>query len=461
MSAHTLTLAEASALIAARRLSPVELLADCLSRIAAAEPRLNAFIRQLPAEAMAQARQAEAEIASHGPRSPLHGIPVGLKDIIDLAGHPTTCHSKHRLDHVAAADAVVTGKLRAQGAVFPGKLSTHEFAIGGPCFDLPFPPARNPWNPAHHPGGSSSGSGAAVGGRMLPAALGTDTGGSIRHPASHCGIVGMKATYGLVSRRGVFPLAFTLDHVGPMTRTVRDNAMMLNGIAGHDPHDPGSRDHAREDYTRDLNLGLKGLRVGFVRHFHETDSVASPAVTAALDAAAQLLAAEGATVRDITLPSLEQFASVNRIILCSEAGAIHEHWLREAPGDYANLTRRRLLPGLFISGPDYVQAQRQRRVLVAAIDAAFAEVDLLLCASSMEEACEIADPVAVDRTYSRQARTPFNVSGHPAVSVMCGLHNGLPLGMQLVGRNFAEATVYRAAAAYERAAPWAAMAPGL
>ncbi len=461
MSAHSLSLAEASALIAAKRLSPVELLQDCFTRIAAVEPKLNAFIRQLPAEAMAQAREAEAEIASHGPRSPMHGIPVGLKDIIDLAGVPTTCHSKHRLDHVAATDAVVTSKLRAQGAVFPGKLSTHEFAIGGPCFDLPFPPARNPWNPGHHPGGSSSGSGAAVGGRMLPAALGTDTGGSIRHPASHCGIVGMKATYGLVSRRGVFPLAFTLDHVGPMTRTVRDNAMLLNAIAGYDAGDPGSMATPAEDYTRDLNRGLKGLRIGFVRHFHEQDSVASPAVIAALEAAAKLLAAEGAEVRDITLPKLEQFGSVNRIILLSEAGAIHEHWLREAPGDYANLTRRRLLPGMFVSGPDYVQAQRQRRVLVAAIDAAFQDVDLLLCASSMEEACAIDDRAAVELTYPRQARTPFNVSGHPAVSVMCGVSNGLPLGMQLVGRNFAEATVYRAAAAYERAAPWAAMAPGL
>ena len=458
MSAHALTLAEASGLIAARRLSPVELLQDCFARIAAVEPRLNAFIRQLPTEAMAQAKAAEAEIASHGPRSPLHGIPVGLKDIIDLAGHPTTCHSKHRLNHVAAADAVVTARLRAQGAVFPGKLSTHEFAIGGPCFDLPFPPARNPWNPAHHPGGSSSGSGAAVGGRMLPAALGTDTGGSIRHPASHCGIVGMKPTYGLVSRRGVFPLAFTLDHVGPMTRTVRDNAMLLNAIAGHDAGDPGSVDHPREDYTRALNQGLRGLRIGFVRHFHQE---ASPQVIGALEEAALVLAAEGAVLRDVTLPGLAEFASVNRIILCTEAAAIHEHWLREAPGDYAHLTRRRLLPGMFISGPDYVQAQRRRRALVAAVEAAFADVDLLLCASSLEEACEIDDPVAVDKTYSRQARTPFNVTGHPAVALMCGQHNGLPLALQLVGRNFAEATVYRAAAAYERAAPWAALEPAL
>jgi aspartyl-tRNA(Asn)/glutamyl-tRNA(Gln) amidotransferase subunit A len=276
-----------------------------------------------------------------------------------------------------------------------------------------------------------------------------------------CGITGMKPTYGLVSRRGVFPLAFTLDHVGPMTRTVRDNSMLLNVMVGHDPADPGSAPQAREDYTRDLHLGLKGLRIGFVRQFHERDAPAAPQTIAALEEAARLLAAEGAELRDLALPPLSEFAAVNRTILLSEAGAIHEHWLRERPGDYAQLTRRRLLPGMFISGPDYVQAQRRRRALVAAVEAAFQEVDLLLTASSMEEASRIDDAAEVERTYPRQARTPFNVTGHPALALMCGIHNGLPLALQLVGRTFAEATVYRAAAAYERAAPWAAMAPVL
>ncbi|MBL6453869.1 amidase [Belnapia sp. T6] len=460
---HAMPLAEAAALIAARRLSPVELLQSCLEHIAAVEPRLNAVIRLAEEEAMAQARAAEAEIARGGPRSPLHGVPVGLKDIIDLAGHPTTCHSKLQLDRVAEADAAVTARLRAAGAVFPAKLATHEFAIGGPAFDLPFPPARNPWNTAHHPGGSSSGSGAAVAARMVPAALGTDTGGSVRHPASHCGLVGLKPTYGLVSRRGVFPLAFTLDHVGPMTRTVRDNALLLNAIAGHDPEDPGSAARPGEDYTRDLHLGLRGLRIGFVRHFHEVDQPAVPEMAAALEAAADLLAAEGATITSVILPPLGEFAGVNRTILLPEAVAIHETWLRERPGDYAGLTRRRLLPGMFVTGADYVQAQRRRRQLVAAVEAAFAEVDLLLCASSMEPACRIDDPAEVDRTYSRQARTPFNVTGHPAISVMCGLSReaGLPLGLQLVAPSFREATLYRAAAGYERAAPWKDMAPPL
>ncbi|TDH62822.1 amidase [Dankookia rubra] len=460
---HLLPLAEAAALIAARRLSPVELLTDCLARIETLEPRLNTVIRLVAEEAMAAARAAEAEIASSGPRTPLHGIPVGLKDIIDLEGHPTTCHSKLQLDRVAAADAAVAARLREAGAVFPAKLATHEFAIGGPAFDLPFPPARNPWNTAHHPGGSSSGSGAAVAARMLPAALGTDTGGSVRHPASHCGLVGLKPTYGLVSRRGVFPLSFTLDHVGPMTRTVRDNAILLNAMAGHDPGDPGSADRAPEDYARALHRGVRGLRIGFVRHFHERDVPASPEVTAALDAAAALLAAEGAAIVDVTLPPLGEFAAVNRAIMLPEATAIHEPWLRDRPGDYAAVTRRRLLPGLFISGTDYVQAQRRRRQLTDAVQAAFAEVDLLLCASSMDPASLIDDEPEVERTYPRQARTPFNVTGHPAISVMCGLSPaaGLPLGMQIVGPSFSEALIFQAAAAYERAAPWREMMPQL
>jgi aspartyl-tRNA(Asn)/glutamyl-tRNA(Gln) amidotransferase subunit A len=458
---HLLTLAEAAALIAARRLSPVELLQDCLARIAALEPRLNAIIRLVAEEAMADARAAGAEIASNGPRTPLHGIPVGLKDIIDLAGHPTTCHSKLQLDRVTPQDAAVVARLREAGAVFPAKLATHEFAIGGPAFDLPFPPARNPWNTAHHPGGSSSGSGTAVAARMLPAALGTDTGGSVRHPASHCGLVGLKPTYGLVSRRGVFPLSFTLDHVGPMTRTVRDNALLLNAMAGHDPEDPGSAARPAEDYARDLHRGARGLRIGYVRHFHERDMPATPEVAAALDAAAALLAAEGATLVDVTLPPLGEFAAVNRAIMLPEAASVHEAWLRERPGDYAAVTRRRLLPGMFITGADYVQAQRRRRQLVAAVEAAFAEVDLLLCASSMDPASLIDDEPEVERTYPRQARTPFNVTGHPAISVMCGLSKaaGLPLGMQLVGPSFSEALIFRAAAAYERAAPWREMMP--
>jgi aspartyl-tRNA(Asn)/glutamyl-tRNA(Gln) amidotransferase subunit A len=460
---HELTLAEASAAIARRRLSPVEYLDALRARFDALEPRLNTTVRPLWDDARDQAQKAARRIARSGPRSPLDGLPVGLKDIIDLAGHPTTCHSRHLLDNMKQADAAVVARLRAAGAVFPAKMATHEFAIGGPAFDLPFPPARNPWNTAHHPGGSSSGSGSAVGAGLLPAALGTDTGGSVRHPASHCGIVGMKATYGLVSRRGVFPLSYTLDHVGPMTKDVASNALLLGIMAGYDPLDPGSADHKPENYARGLKKGLKGLTIGYVRHFHETDQPATPEVAAALDAAARLMGREGAKVRTVTLPRLTEFAGVNRAILMSESAAIHGRWLREAPEGYAAITRKRLLPGLFVRAEDYVQAQRRRRELVAAVEAAFQECDLLLTASSMDPACRIDDPEAVEITYPRQARTAFNVTGHPALTLMCGLSKaeGLPLSLQLVGRFFAEATIYRAAAGYERAAAWRDRWPAL
>ncbi len=450
-----LGLADAARAIAAKQLSPVELLADCKARSDALQPTLNAILLPLWDKAAVAAKAAEGEIAAGGPRTPLHGVPVGLKDIIDLEGEVTTCHSKILLENRRGRDADVVARLRRAGAIFPAKLATHEFAIGGPAFDLPFPPARNPWNPAHHPGGSSSGSGSAVASGMLPVALGTDTGGSVRHPASHCGIVGLKPTYGLVSRRGVFPLAFTLDHVGPMTRSVEDCALLLSAIAGHDPGDPGSAAHGAEDFSRLLGSGLKGLRVGFVRHFFEQDQPAEAEMAAAIHAAARVLAAEGALVRDVVLPPLGEFAGVNRTILLSEAGAIHEPWLRERPGDYAHVTRRRLLPGAFVSGPDYVQAQRRRRELIAAVEAAFTECDVLLTASSMEAACRIDDHEAVERTYPRQARTPFNVTGHPAVALPAGLSSaGMPLSIQLIGRYFGDAALLGAAAGWERAHPW-------
>ncbi len=357
---HWLSAAEASRAFAARKLSPVELLDALLQRIEALDPKLHAFIRLDADAARDAARAAEREIAAGRVRGPLHGVPIGVKDIIDVAGLPTTCHSKILLDNVAQHDAAVIARLRQAGAIVLGKTSTHEFALGGPSFDLPFPPARNPWNPDHHPGGSSSGSGSGVAAGLFPAALGSDTGGSVRNPASSCGIVGLKPTYGLVSRRGVFPLSFTLDHVGPLTRTVADNALMLDAMAGHDPADPGSAASSARYFGRMLDRGVRDLRIGFVRHFHETDMPAHPETTAALEEAARVLQSAGAEVRTITLPSLTEFAGVNRVILCSEAWSIHAPWLRSRPGDYAQLTRRRLLPGAFMSAGDYVGAQRRR-----------------------------------------------------------------------------------------------------
>jgi len=423
-----------------------------LDRIERLVPQLKVFIRLDADAAMAAAKAAEQEIVAGRPRGPLHGVPVGVKDIIDVAGLPTTCHSKILVDNVAPADAVCVARLRGAGAIVLGKLSTHEFAIGGPSFDLPWPPARNPWNTAHHPGGSSSGSGSGVAAGLFPMALGSDTGGSVRNPASACGIVGLKPTYGLVSRRGVFPLSFTLDHVGPLSRTVADNALMLEVIAGHDALDPGSAAAPAGHYAAALDRGVRGLRIGFVRHFHETDLPASAEVAAGLENVAATLKGLGADVRDIRLPTLVEFAAVNRVILQSEAWAIHGPWLRQRPGDYGRLARRRLLPGAFLSAGDYVQANRRRREMIAAVDDALREVDVLLCASAMDPPSRIEDAEETERTYPRQARTPFNVTGHPALAMMAGLSsNGLPLSVQFVGRNFAEATLFRVARAWERA----------
>jgi aspartyl-tRNA(Asn)/glutamyl-tRNA(Gln) amidotransferase subunit A len=263
-----------------------------------------------------------------------------------------------------------------------------------------------------------------------------------------------------VSRRGVFPLSYTLDHVGPMTRNVADNALLLDAIAGHDAADPGSAPSRARDFGRGLGRGVEGMRVGFVRHFHERDMPAHPEVAAALEEAARCLAAEGAAVRAVTLPDLNEFAAVNRVILASEAYAVHAPWLRERPGDYGRLSRQRLLAGAFISAADYVGAQRRRAQMIAAVEEVLREVDVLLCASSMDPPTPIEDAAETSRTYPRQARAPFNVTGHPALAMMAGVSgDGLPLSVQFVGRYFEEARVYRVAAVYERAAGWGARRP--
>jgi aspartyl-tRNA(Asn)/glutamyl-tRNA(Gln) amidotransferase subunit A len=452
---HWMTASKAAAAIAKGELSPVEFVKALLDRIERLNPRLNAFILVDAEKALKEARAAEAEAAQGRLRGALHGVPVGIKDIIDVSGLPTTCHSKVFENAAAAsADGECVARLRAAGAIVLGKLSTHEFAIGGPSFDLPWPPARNPWNVDHHPGGSSSGSGSGLAAGLFPMALGTDTGGSVRNPASACAIVGTKPTYGLVSRRGVFPLAFTLDHVGPMTRTVADNALMLGVLAGHDPLDPASvSSPSSSDYMKSLEHGVRGLRIGFVRHFHETDVPADPQVVAALDRVALSLRSEGADVVDVTLPALEDFAAVNRVILQSEAWSIHSEWLKERPGDYGRLARRRLISGAFMDAGDYVLASRVRSQMIADVEAVLRQVDILLCASSMDPPCRIDDPQAIERTYMRQARTPFNVTGHPALAMPSGLsRDGLPLSVQFVGRYFDEATLFMVARSWERAA---------
>jgi len=456
MDLHWLTAVELHAGFISKKFSPVEVTQALIDRADRLDPTLNAYIHLDRDTALEQARMAERLIMKGQIAGALHGVPYGVKDLIDMAGQVTSCHSKVMSGRVAKHDAVVVRQLKAAGAISLGKLALHEFAIGGPAFDLPFPPARNPWNIKHHPGGSSSGSGAAVAAGLMPMAIGTDTGGSVRNPASACGLVGIKATYDLVSREGVFPLAFSLDNVGPLTRTVKDAAWFLDAMAGHLPG------HGTDSCAAHLEQGVKGLRVGFVRHFHENDIKADPEVRAALEESARVFKELGATVVDVTLPSLSLFNDTQKVFLMSEGWAVHSRWLKERPMDYCQMSRRKLMAGAFLSAGDYVHAMQKRGELIEAVNEVLHDVDVLLVANSMDPACEIDDLAAVVRTYGRQARAAFNLTGHPALAVPNGMSSGgLPLSLQIIGRFWDEKTVLRVGAAFERATDWHTRRPPL
>jgi aspartyl-tRNA(Asn)/glutamyl-tRNA(Gln) amidotransferase subunit A len=457
-----LTITEAARLIEQRELSPVELVDSRLARIAQLDGKLNSFIRVLADEARAAARTAEAEIAAGKYRGPLHGIPIGLKDIYETAGVATTGHSKVMQDHVPKADAFSVARLKAAGAVVMGKLATHEFALGGPSFDLPWPPARNPWDTSRFTGGSSSGTGASVAAGLVLGGTGSDTGGSIRGPSAFCGLAGIKPTYGLISRMGILPLAFSLDHAGPMAWTAEDCAILLQAMAGHDPADPGSANHPIPDYRATLAGEVKGLRIGLIRHFYERDNEANAVTRAAIAAAAQILEGLGCTVREVTLSPLADWAACGMAIMQSEAYAIHEANLRARFTDYGEIFRDRMALAGLVTGADYVQALRRRRELVAELDHAMADLDLVMTAAAPSEAPPI-DSVPKFAILERPSLTiAFNVTGSPAMSVCCGYTDtGLPLSFQIVGKRFADATVLRLAYAYEQATPWRGRRPAL
>ncbi|MCZ8141927.1 MAG: amidase [Acetobacteraceae bacterium] len=461
MTAPVPSLAEASAGIAAGTLSPVALTEAALARIAALDPKLNAFITVTADRARRAAAAAEAEIKAGKRRGPLHGIPYALKDIYDVAGVRTTAHSKLLIDNVAREDAASTARLEAAGMVLLGKLSTHEFARGGPTDVLPFPNAKNPWNAAHFAGGSSSGSGVAVASGMVGLAMGSDTAGSIRLPATFCGIVGLKPTYGVISRRGVVPLSFTLDHAGPLTRTVEDCALAMQVLAGHDPGDPGSAREAVPDYSADLRKGVAGLTIGRARAY-DIEAGVDAEVMAAVDAAAEQWRALGAKIIDVALPSKRRMDACIQTILIAEGFAIHGEWLRARPQDYGRVTRERLMMGAFVTGSEYVQAQRLRRIITAEVDAVLAGCDAILCAGNPTAAPRLADVDEGPFRKSHPITGPFNATGHPALALPCGFGaSGLPLGLQLIGRSYGEAMLFRIAQAYEQAAGWMARRPEL
>lgn len=446
-----LTIAEASRLIAERKLSPVELTQACLDRVTQLDDTLHAFILQTPDRALADARAAEARVMTGKALGPLDGIPIGHKDIYNTAGIRTTGHSKVLEHNVPTRDGTVVRKWAKAGTVLMGKLSTHEFAMGGPSFDVPWPPARNPWNPDHFTSGSSSGTGAAVAAGMVLGGTGSDTGGSIRGPAALCGITGIKPTYGLVSRAGVLPLSFSMDHAGPMAWTVEDCALLLQAMAGYDAEDPASVDRPVANFTAGIGNSVKGLRIGVVRHFFETDNAASPATLQGINHALDVFEHLGAEVSDITLSPLAEYHACGSIILSSEAYAVHEPWLKTRFNDYGELFRDRIALGGFIRATDYVQALRRRRTLCLEVKLAMADLDLLVSASQPAEAPRITEVPKWGTMEKPSLTMPFNLTGYPAMTVPTGFGaGGLPVGMQLIAKPFHEPLLFQAAHAFEK-----------
>jgi aspartyl-tRNA(Asn)/glutamyl-tRNA(Gln) amidotransferase subunit A len=455
METRDMSIAEMGRALRSGGVTSTRLTRDALDRITARDGALHAFVLPTRERALADAARADAELKAGQDRGPFHGVPYALKDIYDTAGIRTTCHSKLRLNNVPEQDSVVAAKLHAAGGVLLGKLATHEFALGGPSFDLPFPPARNPWNPDHITGGSSSGSGAAIASGMVRMAMGSDTGGSIRGPAAWCGTVGIKPTYGRVSRRGVFPLSWTLDHCGPLSRNVEDSAITLQVLAGHDPLDAASADVPVPDYRASLDKGVSGLRIGVPRNFFQQAPALTQDVSSTIGRTIAQLRAVGAVVEDIVLPDYALFAAAGRVIMMAEAFAIHEADMQNRLPDFAEITSSRFVLGAAITASDYINALRARRELTGAVNAALSRYDMLLTATALCTAPRFDTPVDGMASASPIQTIPFNVTGHPSMSVPIGLGtDGLPLAVQLAGRPFDEATVFQVGRAIETLSGW-------
>jgi len=463
----TITLAELAALLRDKRVSPVEVIQAHLERIDTLNETLNAFITVMREQALADARRCEEEILRGNYRGPLHGVPVALKDLYDTAGVRTTAASKIYAHRVPNEDAASVARLRAAGAVIIGKTNLHEFAYGVTTESSFFGPTRNPWDLERIAGGSSGGSGAAVAAYLCVAATGSDTGGSIRIPAALCGIVGLKPTYGRISCHGLLPLSWTLDHPGPMTRTVYGAAAMLAAMAGYDPRDPASADVPVPDYPAGLREGVAGLRIGLdpqwaLSEIHQE-------VRVAFQEALEVLKDLGAEIVEVSLPRVEEGMEAALTILMAEATGIHEEFLRTRPHDYQPDVRARLEKGFVVRGVDYGRARRTGELLHRDFAVLFQKVDLLatpMCGITapklgQREVTIDGELVPVMAALTRYTRV-FNLTGLPAISVPCGPSSeGLPIGFQLVGRAWDEATILRAAYAYERATRWTQRRPVL
>jgi aspartyl-tRNA(Asn)/glutamyl-tRNA(Gln) amidotransferase subunit A len=453
----SLTLAEAAAKVRSGAVTSVALTEACLARIAIYDPKLNAYITVMKSQALAQARALDAEAKAGKFRGPLHGVPVALKDNIDAAGARTTAGSGVFEDRFTTEDAPVVARLKAAGAVIIGKLNLHEFAMGIGESSY-FGPPRNPWNLAHNTGGSSSGSGAAVAAELCYGALGTDTGGSIRIPASFCGIVGFKATYGLVPIRGIAPLTVSLDHCGPMTRTVEDAALMLTAMAGYDKLDTTSVEHLKEDYVAALSQPVSGFRLGMPAYYYDH---LDPEVDAAIKTALGVLAKLTKEIKDVSLPSITTAASVGG---AGETYAYHEEYYKKVPNRYTPAVRRRLEASSksTLTPGEYIRAKWSLDLLRRTVDDAFTDFDLVVLPTErvqpplLNDLLKSARDGSVGATADVVSNTsPFNVYGLPAISIPCGFTKaGFPVGLTIAGPRFSEGRILALAQAYERATEW-------
>lgn len=452
------TIRELGARYRTRELSPVEVTRALLARIEKLDPMLHAFVTLTADRALADARAAE-EALRRGDARPLLGVPIAHKDIYLTKGIRTTGGSALLADWVPDQESTCGRRWQEAGTVLLGKLITHEFAMGLQFPGHRFQPARNPWNVAHIPGGSSSGSGAALAAGLVHGATGSDTGGSIRGPAAFCGIVGLKPTYGRSSRAGVLTLSWTLDHTGPMARTVEDCALLLQPLAGHDPLDPASSRAPVDDYAASLGRDVRGVRIGVVRNYFFEG--VDPEVERAFEEAMATLRRLGADVRDVTIPSLAATHSF-LLILLAEAYAYHERDLRTHPELYGDVLRERFLAGALVTAAEYVQAQRIRSQICDETAAALVGVDVLATPTTPRPATPFAQALDPDFGFPRSNMPPFNITGSPTLALPCGFSSsGLPISLQLAGRPFEEGTVLRVGHAYEQATPWHTRRPSV
>ncbi len=454
------TISEVAHLVETGEISPTELTQAHLDRIEATDSQLNSFITLLADRALEQAAAAEEDISGGNYRGPLHGVPIGLKDLYYTKDIVTTVGSKILRNFVPDYDAAVVERFSDAGAVLVGKLQMHEFALGATSVNPHDGPARNPWDVSRITGGSSGGSGSAVASGQCMAALGSDTGGSIRIPAGLCGIVGMKPTFGRISRYGVHPLSWSLDTVGPMTRSAHDAAIVMNAISGYDSRDPSSANVAQQDFTVGLSDGIAGLRIGIPEDFFY--DVIDPEVSSAICQAAGVLSELGAVVESCSIPALNHCLGISSAILVTEAAETLFPHIRDCPGDIGADVRARLYLGAMTTAVDYIKAQRARAAYNDQLAEAMETFDLLLAPTAAigaplidQEFVEVGGRQENALSLMSRLTRAFNLTGQPTVSVPCGFTTeGMPIGMQLAGRMWEDAVVLRAAHAYESATEW-------